>query len=340
MPVKLNAVSMKTGEIVATYPVLDSLTGKEQVSVENSILVYSSSSDRVSVIVCNWFGAGNSNLDSPDADSSIQSYDNIYDANWMKYGNKYISPGVERIDVVKDSSGWHMEKIWTREDIRDTSMLKLSTATGYLYGYWQNMDTNYWGYYILDFDTGETKIEIPVSDDPAYNNMAVGMISDVNGNALYCPTNDKVLLRLQDRFVYLPNHSDIKLDLDQSGRKYINQNDFYSYSETNDIPVSYLNTAAFDVIDNSDVISFRVNGIDKSVDELKLYAMDKDDRLQPAEKGSWQITDEEGNVIEGSEKLYAENLYEIRFHISDQNEFDLCDDTGKIKVSVILCEGK
>ena len=340
MPVKLNAVSMKTGEIVASYPVLDSLTGKEQVSVENSILVYSSSSDRVSVIVCNWFGAGNSNLDSPDADSSIQSYDNIYDANWMKYGNKYISPGVERIDAVKDSSGWHMEKIWTREDIRDTSMLKLSTATGYLYGYWQNMDTNYWGYYILDFDTGETKIEVPVSDDPAYNNMAVGMISDVNGNALYCPTNDKVLLRLQDRFVYLPNHSDIKLDLDQSGRKYINQNDFYSYSETNDIPVSYLNTAVFDAVDNIDVIAFRVNGIDKTVNELKLYAMDKDNRLQSADKDSWQITDEEGNVIEGGEKLYAENLYEIRFHISDQNEFDLCDDTGKIKVSVILCEGK
>jgi hypothetical protein len=34
--------------------------------------------------------------------------------------------------------------------------------------------------------------------------MAIGMYTGSNGNTLYCPTGYLELLRLQDRFVYLP----------------------------------------------------------------------------------------------------------------------------------------
>ena len=73
-PVKLLALDMKTGEIVASLPVLDDLPGGYQVAVENSAIVYDDGEGTVSTIVCNWFGAGNAGLADPNSDSSIQSY--------------------------------------------------------------------------------------------------------------------------------------------------------------------------------------------------------------------------------------------------------------------------
>lgn len=70
---------MKTGEIVASMPVLDDLPEGYQVAVENAAIVYDDGEGTVSTIVCNWFGAGNAGLACPNSDSSIQSYANIYD---------------------------------------------------------------------------------------------------------------------------------------------------------------------------------------------------------------------------------------------------------------------
>ena len=41
-----------------------------------------------------------------------------------------VVPGVERVDTIKTKDGYEMKSIWCRNDIRDTSMMKLSTATG------------------------------------------------------------------------------------------------------------------------------------------------------------------------------------------------------------------
>ena len=44
-----------------------------------------------------------------------------------------IMPGVERVDTVKKADGsWAMKSVWCRDDLSDTSMMKLSTATGYI----------------------------------------------------------------------------------------------------------------------------------------------------------------------------------------------------------------
>ena len=133
--VNLLALDMKTGEVVASLPVIDELPEGSQVSVENSAIVYDNGAGTVSTIVCNWFGAGSANLGKEDSDSSIQSYTNIYDENWLRQGNKMITPGVERVDTIKTEDRYEMKSIWCRSDLSDTSMMKLSTATGYIYGY-------------------------------------------------------------------------------------------------------------------------------------------------------------------------------------------------------------
>ena len=187
-PVNLLALDMKTGEIVASMPVIDELPENMQVSVENSAMVYDNGEGTVSTIVCNWFGAGSAKLADADNDSSIQTYENIYDVNWLKQGNKMVVPGVERVDTIKTKDGYKMKSIWCRNDIHDTSMMKLSTATGYIYGYVQDLESGMWQFIMLDFETGETAFTMDVSDKPGYNNMAIGMYAGNSGNTLYCPT--------------------------------------------------------------------------------------------------------------------------------------------------------
>ena len=187
-PVNLLALDMKTGKIVASMPVIDELPKNMQVSVENSAMVYDNGEGTVSTIVCNWFGAGSAKLADADNDSSIQTYENIYDVNWLKKGNKMVVPGVERVDTIKTKDGYEMKSIWCRNDIRDTSMMKLSTATGYIYGYVQDLESGMWQFIMLDFETGETAFTMDVSDKPGYNNMAIGMYAGNSGNTLYCPT--------------------------------------------------------------------------------------------------------------------------------------------------------
>ena len=225
-PVNLLAVDMKTGETVASLPVIDELPEDTQISVENSAIVYDNGEGTVSTIVCNWFGAGSADLGKEDSDSSIQSYANIYDVNWLSQGNKMIMPGVERVDTIKTDNGYEMKSIWCRSDLSDTSMMKLSTATGYIYGYVQNLETGMWQYIMLDFETGETVFAMDVSSKPGYNNMAIGMYAGNSGNALYCPTGYLELLRLQDRFVYLPEMPYRKVDLDQAMRNVLSQEKF------------------------------------------------------------------------------------------------------------------
>ena len=225
-PVNLLALDMKTGEIVASMPVIDELPKNMQVSVENSAMVYDNGEGTVSTIVCNWFGAGSAKLADADNDSSIQTYENIYDVNWLKKGNKMVVPGVERVDTIKTKDGYEMKSIWCRNDIHDTSMMKLSTATGYIYGYVQDLESGMWQFIMLDFETGETVFTMDVSDKPGYNNMAIGMYAGNSGNTLYCPTGYLELLRLQDRFVYLPEMPYRKVDLDKAKRNVLTQEEF------------------------------------------------------------------------------------------------------------------
>ncbi|WP_342978372.1 MULTISPECIES: hypothetical protein [unclassified Ruminococcus] len=330
--VNLLALDMKTGEVVASLPVIDELPEGSQVAVENSAIVYDNGAGTVSTIVCNWFGAGSANLGKEDSDSSIQSYTNIYDENWLKQGNKMITPGVERVDTIKTEDGYEMKSIWCRSDLSDTSMMKLSTATGYIYGYVQNLETGMWQYIILDFETGETVFSMDVASKPMYNNMAIGMYAGNSGNSLYCPTGYLELLRLQDRFVYLPEMPYRKVDLDQAMRNVLSQEKFAADGGLGDVE-GWLNTITIENVHPNTTVAIRMKGISGETGSLKLYAYGTDGTLKevPAEK--WHIQTEDG---ETPDTLSEDVLYEVHMTVEDGGDFDLSETEKEIKISAVL----
>ena len=331
-PVNLIAVDMKTGEQVASMPVIDELPEGTQVSVENSAIVYDDGEGTVSTIVCNWFGAGSAKLGEADNDSSIQSYENIYDVGWLRQGNKMIAPGIERVDTVKTEDGYEMKSIWCRSDLSDTSMMKLSTATGYIYGYVQDMETGMWQYIMLDFETGETVFTMDISDKPGYNNMAIGMYAGNSGNALYCPTGYLELLRLQDRFVYLPEMPYRKVNLDQAMRNVLSQEKFAADGGQGDVE-GWLNTITIENVHPNTTVAIRMKGISGETGSLKLYAYGTDGTLKevPAEK--WHIQTEDG---ETPDMLSEDVLYEVHMTVEDGGDFDLSETEKEIKISAVL----
>ena len=331
-PVNLIAVDMKTGEQVASMPVIDELPEGTQVSVENSAIVYDDGEGTVSTIVCNWFGAGSAKLGEADNDSSIQSYENIYDVGWLKHGNKMIAPGIERVDTVKTEDGYEMKSIWCRSDLSDTSMMKLSTATGYIYGYVQDMETGMWQYIMLDFETGETVFTMDISDKPGYNNMAIGMYAGNSGNSLYCPTGYLELLRLQDRFVYLPEMPYRKVDLDQAMRNVLSQEKFEADGGQEEVE-GWLNTITIENVHPNTTVAIRMKGISGETGSMKLYAYGADGTLKevPAEK--WHIQTEDG---ETPDTLSEDVLYEVHMTVEDGGDFDLSETEKEIKISAVL----
>ncbi len=335
-PINLIAIKADDGSIAAKIPVLDGLGKDIPVSVENSILVYSGSAERISVIICNWFGAGNAGLSDPDADSSVQSYAALYDANWMKEGNKFIAPGVERVDVVKTEDGYKAEKVWLRSDVSDTAMIKLSTATGYLYGYWQNLDTGMWCYEVLDFDSGSTVYELPVSSLAPYNNVAVGMINDVGGNALYCPTNAMEMLVWQDRFVYLPETPAKNIAPHDMTRHYMTREAFKNAGGGECSPASYLMGVKIDNLAAKSRVAFMLNGLSGEVNSFKLFVQRSDGTLVEY-TGDWSISDGEGNIL-SSGKLSENKIYEIRITVADGEDIDIDAAAKNVRISLILAK--
>lgn len=331
-PVNLLALDMKTGEVVASCPVLDDLPEGYQVAVENSAIVYDDGEGTVSTIVCNWFGAGNAGLADPNSDSSIQSYANIYDQNWLMKGNIMIAPGVERVDTVKTADGYEMKSIWCRNDLSDTSIMKLSTATGYIYGYVQDLTTGMWQYIILDFETGKTVFTMDVSNKYGYNNMAIGMYAGNSGNALYCPTGYLELLRLQDRFVHLPELPYRKVELDQAARNVLSQDQFAQDGGEGEV-ASWRNSISVRNVHPNTTVAFRMNNLSGSVSDLTLYAYGMDGKLAQVSAELWVITDENGEAVT---ELTDGTLYELRVTVADGGDLDLSETEKEISLSVVL----
>ena len=330
-PVNLIALSSETGEIVAQTPILDALGEDTPVSVENSILVYSSGDGSASVIVANWFGAGNAGLAEPDAESSIQSYENIYDAHWTARGNASIAPGVERVDVIKTDQGYEAKKVWSRSDIHETAMIKLSTATGYLYGYWQDLDSGMWVYDVLDFATGQTVLRQEVSSLSGYNNMAVGLIIDPDGNGIYCPTNTMEMVCWQDDFAYLPNSPAKQISPQDQARSSL-----YGQALPGDWTAdSYLMTVTVDNLREEDTLALRLNGLSASPQDYVLLYEDPNGDLREVPV-SWSLCAAGGGEQKTDQTLSEDTLYEVRVSIADGSPLDLSSQEYQGVFSVML----
>ena len=210
-----------------------------------------------------------------------------------------------------------MKSIWCRSDLADTSILKLSTATGYVYGYVQDLETGMWQYIILDFETGETVFTMDVANKPGYNNMAIGMYAGNSGNALYCPTGYLELLRLQDRFVYLPEMPYREVDLDQAMRNVLSQETFEADGGEGMV-ASWLNTVTVENVHPNTTVALRMKGLSGSEDAMKLYAYNTEGTLAEVPADLWHIQTESG---ETPETLSEDMLYEVHVTVGD----DGCD---------------
>lgn len=332
-PINLLALSCETGEIVARIPVLDALGEDVPVSVENSILVYDGGEGTVSVVVANWYGAGNAGLADPDANSSIQSYDNIYDANWMARGNAYIAPGVERVDVVRTADGYEARKIWSRPDIHETAMIKLSTATGYLYGYWQDLGSGMWRYEVLDFGTGETLLTEDVSTAPGYNNLAVGLIADPGGNGLYSPTGAMDMVCWRDVFAYLPDSPARDIPPQDTGRSRLLDGALPDGLQA----AGYLMTVAVDNLRQEETLALRLNGLTDAPSAYTLFYQDPEGDLREMSEG-WTLCASGGGPLDGDRPLEAGEIYEIRLSISDGGPLDRSEETYHALLGVVLAQ--
>ena len=238
------------------------------------------------------------------------------------------------MDTVKTANGYEMKSIWSRNDLSDTSILKLSTATGYIYGYVQDVTTGMWQYIILDFETGETVFTMDVSNKYGYNNMAIGMYAGNSGNALYCPTGYLELLRLQDRFVYLPEMPYRKVELDQAARNVLSQERFAQDGGEGTV-ASWRNTVTVRNVHPNTTVAFRMNNLSGSTSGLTLYAYGVDGKLAKVDPALWSITDEDGEAVT---ELTAGTLYELRVTVADGGALDLSETEKEIKISVVLAK--
>lgn len=332
--INLIALDVNTGKQLVKSPILE-LGSDVIVSVENSITVYAPDDTRASVLACNWYGAGNAGLFEAGSDSSVQTYDNIYDKNWTNNGSSCLMPGIERIDIIKQSDGsYKAVKIWTRKDLKDTSMIKLSTSAGYYYGYTQDEKTSEWGFIALDYETGKTVLWQPVSTKNTYNNMAVGIMQGNNGNSIYCPTNSQTLVRFQDRFAYLPDQPEKKLDLVKMERHVMSTEEFQQASGSQLAPASYLMSASISDASGSQTLAFRINGLSGNAGKYTLYYRNADGELKEYKDVKW--ADSTGNKISRTQKLASKNIYEVRLNVEDAGASDCDSQTDTIKTTVIL----
>ncbi len=332
--VSLIAVDINTGErVMEDTPVLDF---GAQVSVENSICVYSPNENLTSVLVCNWLGAGKNDI----VDSSVQQFDALYDNDWRAEGSSSLEPGVERVDIIMDEDGnYSAESIWVREDLKSTCMIKLSTATGNYYGYTQDEETGEWGFFVLDYDTGETILWIPVSSEIDYNNIAVGIMQG-NGNTVFCPTDSTTLVRISDRFAYLPNNEDIDLDINEMSRT--RQGDDYA---------TYIHTAEIFVTEEIDsntdgtyTLAICVNGLEQTMGSYEVVYMDSNGMEVVLDSSCYVITDKDGTEVPEDYQMSPEEICEIHLYVENNTDSTgesttLDIDTGEnIKVSIALLE--
>ena len=171
-----------------------------------------------------------------------------------------------------------------------------------------------------------------VSNKYGYNNMAIGMYAGNSGNALYCPTGYLELLRLQDRFVYLPEMPYRAVDLDQAARNILSQEQFEADGGEGTV-ASWRNSVSVRSVHPNTTVAFRVNNLSGSVSDLSLYAYGADGRLSQVAPELWSITDENGEAVT---ELTDGVLYELRVTVADGGALDLSEAEREIRVSVVL----
>ena len=151
-------------------------------------------------------------------------------------------------------------------------------------------------------------------------------------DTLYCPTGYLELLRLQDRFVYLPEMPYRKVDLDKAKRNVLTQEEFTEAGGKGNV-AGWLNTITVENVHPNTTVAIRMKGIAGKADTFTLYAYDKENKLKEVPAELWHIQEEDGTL---PDKLTEDTLYEVHVMVEDGGEFDLSDTEKEIKIAVIL----
>ena len=171
-----------------------------------------------------------------------------------------------------------------------------------------------------------------VAEKYGYNNMAIGMYAGNSGNALHCPTGYLELLRLQDRFVYLPEMPYRSIDLDKAMRNVLTQEQFLEDGGTGNV-MGWLNTVTVENVHPNTVVALRMNNLSGNAADLKAYAYKSDGNLIEIPKELWSVKDESGAP---ADNLFPDTLYDVLVTVTDGDELDLNDAEKEIKISVVL----
>ncbi len=122
-----------------------------------------------------------------------------YDLFLTMRGGKTSAPGLARIDVREDESGCDL--VWESQEISQTTVPKLSTATGlvYLYTKLSNAPSGADAYYFtaLDFKTGKTVFRVLAGTGVRYDNNWAAISLAPDGTAYVGVLNG--LIRVRDR---------------------------------------------------------------------------------------------------------------------------------------------
>lgn len=122
-----------------------------------------------------------------------------YDIFTTMRNGRTSSPGIARVDIREDESG--CDVIWQSDEISQTTVPKLSTATGlvYLYTKRPGADTGVDAYYFtaIDFATGRTAYRVLTGTGMRYDNHWAAITLAPDGTAYVGVLNG--LIRVRDR---------------------------------------------------------------------------------------------------------------------------------------------
>src|SRR5699024_10998666 len=159
------------------------------------------------------------------------------------------------------------------------------------------------------------------------------------------------LLRLQDRFVYLPEMPYRQVDLDMAMRNVLTQEAFEAAGGQGSV-ASWLNTITIEnvhptttvairmniTIENvhpTTTVAIRMNNLSGNTADKKLYAYDTNGKLLEMNTDFWSIKTEDGEAVTS---LTEGELYELHVAIEDGGLYDLSDTGKEIKLSVLLAQ--
>lgn len=122
-----------------------------------------------------------------------------YDIFFTMRRGRTSSPGLARIDIREDESG--CDVVWTNHVISQTTVPKLSTATGLIYAYTKRPNapdrTDAYFFTGIDFETGRTAFMVPTGNGVRYDNHWAAVTLAPDGSAYVGVLNG--LVRIRDR---------------------------------------------------------------------------------------------------------------------------------------------